>query len=183
MPSAASLRQSTAASTLGWGPEPYVGLQVEPCSGARNTVRAAIFRAGRCNSRNIPPPIPLSPVTAWWSQCPAPGNEAGVPAHPGFPGGAVLSPFRERIAWGILPCWPPGRAIGGNVTFASGGILQLDSLMAFGGTISGFTLGDEDRPARARLHQLWTPTDRQDRAGNPLSTSPPWCGWRTKWGR
>ena len=25
----------------------------------------------------------------------------------------------------------------------SGGILQLDSLMAFGGTISGFTLGDE----------------------------------------
>jgi hypothetical protein len=34
-------------------------------------------------------------------------------------------------------------ANGGNVTFASGGILQLDSLMAFGGTISGFTLGDE----------------------------------------
>jgi len=34
-------------------------------------------------------------------------------------------------------------AIGGNVTFASGGILELDSLMAFGGTISGFTLGDE----------------------------------------
>jgi autotransporter passenger strand-loop-strand repeat protein len=32
---------------------------------------------------------------------------------------------------------------GGNVTFASGGILQLDSLMAFGGTISGFHLGDE----------------------------------------
>jgi hypothetical protein len=34
-------------------------------------------------------------------------------------------------------------ATGGNVTFASGGILQFDSLMAFGGTISGFTLGDE----------------------------------------
>jgi autotransporter passenger strand-loop-strand repeat protein len=34
-------------------------------------------------------------------------------------------------------------ATGGNVVFASGGILQLDSLMAFGGTISGFTLGDE----------------------------------------
>jgi hypothetical protein len=33
-------------------------------------------------------------------------------------------------------------ASGGNVTFASGGILQLDSLMAFGGTISGFHLGD-----------------------------------------
>jgi autotransporter passenger strand-loop-strand repeat protein len=33
-------------------------------------------------------------------------------------------------------------ASGGNVTFASGGILQLDSLMTFGGTISGFTLGD-----------------------------------------
>jgi autotransporter passenger strand-loop-strand repeat protein len=32
-------------------------------------------------------------------------------------------------------------ASGGNVTFASGGILQFDSLMAFGGTISGFTLG------------------------------------------
>jgi hypothetical protein len=34
-------------------------------------------------------------------------------------------------------------ATGGNVFFASGGILQLDSLMTFGGTISGFTLGDE----------------------------------------
>jgi autotransporter passenger strand-loop-strand repeat protein len=34
-------------------------------------------------------------------------------------------------------------ANGGNVTFASGGILQLDSLVAFGGTISGFHLGDE----------------------------------------
>jgi autotransporter passenger strand-loop-strand repeat protein len=34
-------------------------------------------------------------------------------------------------------------ATGGNVTFASGGILQLDSLVAFGGTISGFHLGDE----------------------------------------
>ena len=33
-------------------------------------------------------------------------------------------------------------ANGGNVTFASGGILQLDSLVAFGGTISGFHLGD-----------------------------------------
>jgi hypothetical protein len=33
-------------------------------------------------------------------------------------------------------------ATGGNVTFASGGILQLDSLIAFGGTISDFTLGD-----------------------------------------
>jgi autotransporter passenger strand-loop-strand repeat protein len=32
---------------------------------------------------------------------------------------------------------------GSTVFFASGGILQLDSLMAFGGTISGFTLGDE----------------------------------------
>jgi autotransporter passenger strand-loop-strand repeat protein len=32
---------------------------------------------------------------------------------------------------------------GGNVTFATGGILELDSLMAFGGTISGFHLGDE----------------------------------------
>jgi hypothetical protein len=31
----------------------------------------------------------------------------------------------------------------GSVLFASGGILQLDSLMAFGGTISGFHLGDE----------------------------------------
>ena len=29
------------------------------------------------------------------------------------------------------------------MTFASGGILQLDSLMAFGCTTSGFTLGDE----------------------------------------
>jgi hypothetical protein len=34
-------------------------------------------------------------------------------------------------------------ATGGNVLFASGGILQLDSLVAFGGTISGFHLGDE----------------------------------------
>jgi trimeric autotransporter adhesin len=34
-------------------------------------------------------------------------------------------------------------ASGGNVTFASGGILELDSLVAFGGTISGFHLGDE----------------------------------------
>jgi autotransporter passenger strand-loop-strand repeat protein len=34
-------------------------------------------------------------------------------------------------------------ATGGNVTFAIGGILQLDSLVAFGGTISGFHLGDE----------------------------------------
>ena len=34
-------------------------------------------------------------------------------------------------------------ASGGNVIFASGGILQLDSLMAFGGTISGFHLGDD----------------------------------------
>jgi len=34
-------------------------------------------------------------------------------------------------------------ANGGNVTFASGGILQLDSLVAFGGTISGFHLGDD----------------------------------------
>jgi hypothetical protein len=33
-------------------------------------------------------------------------------------------------------------ANGGNVTFASGGVLQLDSLVAFGGTISGFHLGD-----------------------------------------
>jgi autotransporter passenger strand-loop-strand repeat protein len=33
-------------------------------------------------------------------------------------------------------------ANGGNVLFASGGILQLDSLVAFGGAISGFTLGD-----------------------------------------
>jgi hypothetical protein len=33
-------------------------------------------------------------------------------------------------------------ADGGHVIFSSGGILQLDALMAFGGTISGFTLGD-----------------------------------------
>ena len=31
----------------------------------------------------------------------------------------------------------------GTVLFGNSGILQLDSLMAFGGTISGFHLGDE----------------------------------------
>jgi hypothetical protein len=31
----------------------------------------------------------------------------------------------------------------GAVDFGSGGILQLDSLVAFGGTISGFQLGDD----------------------------------------
>jgi autotransporter passenger strand-loop-strand repeat protein len=55
-----------------------------------------------------------------------------------FSGGAANA---TTINGGTLEVTSGGSA--GAVLFASGGILQLDSSLAFGGTISGFQLGDE----------------------------------------
>jgi autotransporter passenger strand-loop-strand repeat protein len=83
-----------------------------------------------------------------------------------FSGGTANA---TTINGGTLEVGTGGSA--GAVLFASGGTLQLDSLVAFGGTISGFHLGDEiDLRSLAFTSGVTTATWSQTTSGSGTLT-------------